>query len=116
MSRDITLRYYFTVLLYDITLRYCFMILLYDIALRYYFTILLYDITLRLADEAIHFHFIFIFKRHNTKYKIVRYIYIGAWGSTVVKAVPRSNPGGVGHRDFSRGYRENHVPWGQLSP
>ena len=30
-------------------------------------------------------------------------------------AVPGSNPGGVGHRDFSRGYRQNHVPWGQLS-
>ena len=31
------------------------------------------------------------------------------------RAVPASNPGGVGHRDFSRGYRQNHVPWGQLS-
>ena len=31
------------------------------------------------------------------------------------RAVPGSNPGGVGHRDFSRGYRQNHVPWGQLS-
>ena len=25
------------------------------------------------------------------------------------RAVPGSNPGGVGHRDFSRGYRQNHV-------
>ena len=31
------------------------------------------------------------------------------------RAVPGSNPGGVGHRDFSCGYRQNHVPWGQLS-
>ena len=31
------------------------------------------------------------------------------------RAFPGSNPGGVGHRDFSRGYRQNHVPWGQLS-
>ena len=31
------------------------------------------------------------------------------------RAVPGSNPGGVSHRDFSRGYRQNHVPWGQLS-
>ena len=31
------------------------------------------------------------------------------------RVVPGSNPGGVGHRDFSRGYRQNHVPWGQLS-
>ena len=31
------------------------------------------------------------------------------------REVPGSNPGGVGHRDFSRGYRQNHVPWGQLS-
>ena len=31
------------------------------------------------------------------------------------RAVPGSNPGGVGHRDFSRGYRQNDVPWGQLS-
>ena len=31
------------------------------------------------------------------------------------RIVPGSNPGGVGHRDFSRGYRQNHVPWGQLS-
>ena len=31
------------------------------------------------------------------------------------RAVPGSNHGGVGHRDFSRGYRQNHVPWGQLS-
>ena len=31
------------------------------------------------------------------------------------RAVPESNPGGVGHRDFSRGFRQNHVPWGQLS-
>ena len=31
------------------------------------------------------------------------------------RAVPESNPSGVGHRDFSRGYRQNHVPWGQLS-
>ena len=30
------------------------------------------------------------------------------------RAVPGSNPGGLGHRDFSRGYRQNHVPWGQL--
>ena len=30
-------------------------------------------------------------------------------------AVPGSNPGGVGHRDFSHGYLQNHVPWGQLS-
>ena len=30
-------------------------------------------------------------------------------------ATSRSNPDGVGHRDFSRGYRQNHVPWGQLS-
>jgi len=37
------------------------------------------------------------------------------WGGTVVKVVPESNPGGVGHRDFSLGYRQNHVPWGQLS-
>ena len=28
------------------------------------------------------------------------------------RAVPGSNPGGVSHRDFSRGYRQNHVPWG----
>ena len=60
---------------------------------------------------------------HSMKYyKAIRYIYIYiysiyiAWGSTVVKAlVPGSNPGGVGHRDFSRGYRQNHAPWGQLS-
>ena len=32
------------------------------------------------------------------------------------RAVPGSSPGGVGHRDFSRGYRQNHVPWSQLSP
>ena len=31
------------------------------------------------------------------------------------RAVPGSNPGGVGYREFSRGYRQNHVPWGQLS-
>ena len=31
------------------------------------------------------------------------------------RAVPGWNPGGAGHRDFSRGYRQNHVPWGQLS-
>ena len=31
------------------------------------------------------------------------------------RAVPGSNPCGVGYRDFSRGYRQNHVPWGQLS-
>ena len=31
------------------------------------------------------------------------------------RVVPGSNPGGVGHRDYSRGYRQNHVPWGQLS-
>ena len=31
------------------------------------------------------------------------------------RAVLESNPGGVGHRDISRGYRQNHVPWGQLS-
>ena len=31
------------------------------------------------------------------------------------RAVPGSNPGGVGHRDFSRGYRQNHVPRSQLS-
>ena len=31
------------------------------------------------------------------------------------RTVPGSNPGGVGHRDFSRGYRQDHVPWGQLS-
>ena len=31
------------------------------------------------------------------------------------RAVSGSNPCGVGHRDFSRGYRQNHVPWGQLS-
>ena len=26
------------------------------------------------------------------------------------RAVPESNPGGVGHREFSLGYRQNHVP------
>ena len=31
------------------------------------------------------------------------------------RVVLGSNPGGVRHRDFSRGYRQNHVPWGQLS-
>ena len=35
--------------------------------------------------------------------------------SATSRAVPGSNPGGVGHRDFSRAYRQNHVPWGQLS-
>ena len=25
-----------------------------------------------------------------------------------------SNLGGVGRRDFSRSYRQNHVPWGRL--
>ena len=42
------------------------------------------------------------------------YLFLGAWGSTS-RAVPGSNPGGVGHRDFFRGYRQNHVPWSQLS-
>ena len=32
--------------------------------------------------------------------------------SATSRAVPGLNPGGVGHRDFSRGYRQNHVPWG----
>ena len=31
------------------------------------------------------------------------------------RPVPGSKPGGVGHREFSRGYRQNHVLWGQLS-
>ena len=31
------------------------------------------------------------------------------------RAVPGTNPGGVSHRDFSRGYRQDYVPWGQLS-
>ena len=31
-------------------------------------------------------------------------------------AVPGSNPGVVGPRDFSRGYRQNHVPWGSTQP
>ena len=52
------------------------------------------------------------------------YIYIYISGPGVAQwlrhcatswAVQGSNPGGVGHRDFSRGYRQNHVPWGQLS-
>ena len=49
-------------------------------------------------------------------------IYLGSlyrqglgWHCATSRAVPGSNPGGVGHRDFSRGYRQNHVPWGQLS-
>ena len=43
----------------------------------------------------------------------VAYLYIMHCATS--RAVPGSNPGGVGHRDFSRGYRQNHVPWGQLS-
>ena len=31
------------------------------------------------------------------------------------RTVPGSNLGAVGRRDFSRGYRQNHVPWGRLS-
>ena len=39
-----------------------------------------------------------------------------AWGGTVVKVLCYYSGGGVGHRDFSRGYRQNHVPWGSTQP
>jgi hypothetical protein len=47
--------------------------------------------------------------------------YILSWGlghwlrhCATSRAVPGSIPGGV-TRDFFRGYRRNHVPWGRLS-
>ena len=43
------------------------------------------------------------------------WIYIIYMALYTSRAIPGSIPDGVVHRDFSRGYQQNHVPWGQAS-